>query len=71
MAAHATAFDKYLRYQMIAFCFRGEIAAASTAACATARWPATRLEAIVVLEAHIRGCVDYTLTTGVARWLAG
>jgi DNA-binding GntR family transcriptional regulator len=71
MAAHATAFDKYLRYLMIAFCFRGEAAAAEHRRlrdCALAR---DAPQAIVVLEAHIRGCVDYTLTSGVARWLAG
>ncbi len=27
IAAHATAFDKYVRYQMVAFSFRGEMAA--------------------------------------------
>ena len=63
MAAHANAFDRYLRYLMIAFCFRGETAAAEHRRlrdCALARDAGG---AIAVLEEHIGGCVAYTLET--------
>jgi DNA-binding GntR family transcriptional regulator len=63
MAAHAQAFDKYLRYLMIAFSFRGETAAREHRRlrdCALARDAAG---ALAVLEAHIGGCVAYTLET--------
>ena len=56
---------------MIAFCFRGETAAAEHRRlrdCALAR---DARQAIAVLEEHIGGCVDYTLATGVVGWLAG
>ena len=64
MEAHATAFDRYLRYLMIAFCFRGEIAADEHRRlrdCALARDAAA---AAAVLERHIGGCVDFALATG-------
>ncbi len=64
MAAHAAVFDRYLRYQMIAFCFRGEVAADEHRAlrdCALAR-DAGR--AAAVLRDHIEGCVAFALATG-------
>jgi DNA-binding GntR family transcriptional regulator len=64
MAAHAAVFDRYVRYQMIAFCFRGEVAAdehRQLRDCALARDAA---RATAVLRAHIDGCVDFTLATG-------
>ena len=64
MEAHASAFDRYLRYQMVAFCFRGEVAAAehrSLRDCALGR---DARQAIVALEEHIGGCVEYTLASG-------
>lgn len=64
MAAHAGVFDKYLRYQMVAFCFRGEVAADEHRVlrdCALARDAA---RAVAVLRAHIDGCVGFTLATG-------
>jgi DNA-binding GntR family transcriptional regulator len=70
MQAHAAAFDKYLRYLMIAFCFRGETAADEHRRlrdCALARDVG---QAVAVLEEHIGGCVEYTLTIGAGRWPA-
>ena len=64
MEAHASAFDRYLRYQMVAFCFRGQVAAAehqSLRDCALGR---DARQAIVALEEHIWGCVEYTLASG-------
>jgi hypothetical protein len=61
---HAAIYDKYLRYQMIAVVFRGEIAAlqhAELLRCALARdFPAAR----EVLIAHIQECVDDTIARG-------
>jgi DNA-binding GntR family transcriptional regulator len=64
MASHATAFDKYLRYQMIAFCFRGEVAAAEHRALRDRALARDALGAIAVLTEHIDGCVAFTLETG-------
>ncbi len=64
MSAHATAFDRYLRYLMIAFCFRGSAAADEHRAlrdCALERDAET---AVAVLKGHIDSCVDYTLASG-------
>jgi DNA-binding GntR family transcriptional regulator len=64
MAAHATAFDRYLRYLMVAFCFRGAAAADEHRAlrdCALAR---DAEAAISVLRGHIDGCVEHTLASG-------
>jgi DNA-binding GntR family transcriptional regulator len=61
LAAHALAYDRYLRYQMIAVVFRGEIAAREhqqLLECALVRdWK----KAQSVLVAHIEGCVEHAL----------
>jgi DNA-binding GntR family transcriptional regulator len=61
---HAAVFDKYLRYQMIALSYRGEIAAREHALlleCAMQR-DATR--ACEVLTRHVAGGVEHALATG-------
>ena len=63
MRAHANVFDRYLRYLMVAACFRGEVAAEEHRRlrdCALARdvdgaWR--------VLQRHIEGCVDHVAAT--------
>jgi len=61
LEAHALAYDRYLRYQMIAVIFRGEIAAREhqlLLECALVRdWK----KAQSVLVAHIEGCVEHAL----------
>jgi DNA-binding GntR family transcriptional regulator len=60
-------FDQYLRYQMVAVVFRGEIAADEHRAlldCALMRRPA---EACDVLAKHVNGCVAHTLASGSLR----
>jgi hypothetical protein len=61
LETHSAVYDKYLRYQMVAVVFRGEIAAnqhqklldcALSRDCATAR---------KVLVDHIQGCVEHAL----------
>ena len=58
---HAAIYDRYLRYQMLAVVFRGEIAAREhdeLVQCGLARDAA---RARLVLEAHINGCVEHAL----------
>jgi DNA-binding GntR family transcriptional regulator len=65
MEAHAAAYDKYLRYQMVGMIFRGEIAAREhkkLLSCALKRDVET---AKAVLQTHVDGCVDYTLKSGL------
>ena len=62
--AHAPVYDKYLRYQMVAGIFRGEIAARehqTLLECALRRDAAS---ACKVLKVHIEACVDFTLANG-------
>jgi DNA-binding GntR family transcriptional regulator len=58
---HAAIYDRYLRYQMVAVIFRGEIAAdqhQKLLECALARDFATGQ---TVLVDHIQGCVEHAL----------
>jgi DNA-binding GntR family transcriptional regulator len=61
---HAAIYDKYLRYQMVAVIFRGEIAASQhqkLLECALVRDFATAQKFLVD---HIQGCVDHALARG-------
>lgn len=61
---HAAVFDKYLRYQMIALSYRGDIAAnehAELLECALTRDAARACE---VLTRHVAGGVEHALATG-------
>jgi DNA-binding GntR family transcriptional regulator len=61
---HAAVFDKYLRYQMIALSYRGEVAAREHALlleCAIERDAARARE---VLTRHVAGGVEHALATG-------
>jgi len=73
LETHSAVYDKYLRYQMIAVVFRGEIAAnehRQLLDCALTRNAAT---AQAVLVKHIQDCVTYTLSKGatILRPVAG
>ncbi|MCG7393457.1 GntR family transcriptional regulator [Microvirga sp. ACRRW] len=60
-------FDQYLRYQMVAVVFRGEIAAEEHRLlldCALTRDAARACE---ILGRHVNGCVAYTLGSGALR----
>ena len=64
MQTHAAIYDRYLRYQMVAVIFRGEIAASEHQTlpdCALARDFATARK---VLVAHIQSCVEHALARG-------
>jgi DNA-binding GntR family transcriptional regulator len=65
---HAAVYDKYLRYQMVAVIFRGEVAAREHQRlldCALARDAATARE---VLITHIQSCVDFALAGDISAW---
>lgn len=64
LETHAPVYDKYLRYQMIAGIFRGEIAAhehRKLLECALGRDSKAARDVLVV---HIEACVDFTLAHG-------
>lgn len=67
METHAAAFDKYLRYQMIALSYRGDIAEKEhrqLLECALKRDARTACE---VLTRHVAGGVAHALATGTIR----
>ena len=67
MDTHAAVFDKYLRYQMIALSFRGDVAAQEhekLLTCALERDAATARR---ILEAHVSGGVSHALATGTIK----
>jgi DNA-binding GntR family transcriptional regulator len=71
LRTHALVYDRYLRYQMIAVVFRGEIAAKEHALlleCALAR-DAKRAQGI--LTVHIDGCVEDALKNDAAGVFGG
>lgn len=68
LATHSSAYDKYLRYQMIAVIFRGEVAArehGELVRCALARDDA---RAGIILREHIESCVDHALRDEPPVW---
>lgn len=62
--AHSSTYDKYLRYQMIAVVFRGEIAAREHRQLLECALKRDAKAAQGVLVKHIQDCVSYTL----ANW---
>ncbi len=67
METHGAVFDKYLRYQMIALSYRGDVAAREhkqLLECALKRDPD---KACKILRAHIKGGVEHALATGTIR----
>ena len=57
-------FDQYLRYQMVAVVFRGEIAAEEHRTLLDCALTRNSDRACAVLTQHVNGCVAYTLKTG-------
>ncbi len=65
LVAHASVFDRYLRYQMVAVIFRGAQAAQEHRVlldCALAR---DTDRAAQVLSSHISACVEHTAASGL------
>jgi len=71
LAAHAAAYDRYLRYQMIAVVFRGEIAAREHQALLEAALVRNWKQAQTIMVSHIRGCVEHALTEDNAGLFGG
>ena len=61
---HAAVFDKYLRYQMIALSYRGEIAAREHALLLECALERDAKRACEVLTRHVAGGVEHALATG-------
>ena len=64
---HAAVFDKYLRYQMIALSFRGEIAAAEHQRMLDCALVRDADGACATLRAHVEGGVAHALATGTIK----
>ena len=64
METHAGVFDKYLRYQMIALSFRGDIAAEEHRIMHDAALERDAAKARDVLVRHVEGGVEHALATG-------
>jgi DNA-binding GntR family transcriptional regulator len=61
---HAAVFDKYLRYQMIALSYRGEIASREHALLLDCAIQRDSDRAAEVLKSHVAGGVEHALATG-------
>ncbi len=61
---HAAVFDKYLRYQMIALSYRGDIAADEHAQLLECALERDAVRACEVLTRHVAGGVEHALATG-------
>lgn len=64
MQTHATVFDRYLRYQMIALGYRGDVAIAEHRGLLDAALARDADHAIGILRAHVEGGVEHALATG-------
>lgn len=64
METHATIYDKYLRYQMVAVIFRGKIAVEEHNMLLDCAMQRDKQRAAIVLATHINACVDHTLDLG-------
>lgn len=67
MDTHAAIFDKYLRYQMIALSFRGDIAAEEHRIMHDSALERDAIKAREVLVRHVDGGVEHALDTGTIR----
>lgn len=64
MRAHASAFDKYLRYQVSTLSFRGQIAADEHKALLDAALKRDARQARKILQVHVSGGVEHALKAG-------
>jgi DNA-binding GntR family transcriptional regulator len=67
MEAHASAFDRYFRYQMIALNYRGEEPAQQHEALLTCALKRDIKRAKAVLLDHVNGCVAHAIAAGTIR----
>lgn len=72
LETYAAAYDRYLRYQMVAVVFRGAVAAEQHAGLLAAALARDATRACRILEAHVEGCVEHVIRTGaLAPFAAG
>jgi DNA-binding GntR family transcriptional regulator len=64
LKTHTAAYDRYLRYQMVAVVFRGEVASDEHRRLLDAALARDAPKAQEILRAHIDGCVAQVLGTG-------
>ena len=64
---HAAVFDKYLRYQMLALSYRGDVAAREHALLLECAMSRDAAKASQVLSGHVAGGVEHALATGTIR----
>lgn len=64
MDTHSTVFDKYLRYQMVALSYRGDVAANEHKQLLDAAMQRDQTAARNILAVHIQGGVDHALMAG-------
>ncbi len=64
---HSVIFDKYLRYQMVALSYRGDVAAREHQALLDAALNRDAKTAKKILAAHIEGGVEHALARGLLK----
>jgi DNA-binding GntR family transcriptional regulator len=64
LKAHTAAYDRYLRYQMVALMFRGEVAAEEHRQLLDAALARDAAAARAILQRHVDGCVTELLEKG-------
>lgn len=64
---HAAIYDRYLRYQMIAAVFRGEISAGEHRGLVEAALARDADRAQAIIGHHIQGCVEHMVAGGLGR----
>lgn len=67
METHALVFDKYFRYQMVAFQYRGEEPAKQHKALLASALKRDAESAKAVLRAHVNNCVEHALAMASLR----
>ena len=67
MQTHAVVFDKYFRYQMVAFSYRGSEPAAQHRTLLDSALKRDAETATATLRAHVHNCVEHALATAALR----
>jgi DNA-binding GntR family transcriptional regulator len=71
LSTHALIYDRYLRYQMLAVVFRGEIAAREHQALLESALLRDWKKAQTIMVSHIQGCVEHALKEDKAGLFGG
>ena len=67
METHALVFDKYFRYQMVAFSYRGSEPAEQHKALLDAALKRDAEAAVATLQVHVNNCVEHALATAALK----